>query len=101
MCLGIPCKVVEIYTKDGLLMGKGEIGGILKEICLMYTPEVKIGDYVIVHVGFAISQLDQQEAHEMLQTLQELANMEGTGVTTIGDEESATTGENESETVTI
>lgn len=73
MCLGIPAKITEIYRKDGLLMGRAEIGGITKEICLEYTPEAKLGDYVIVHVGFAISILDEAEAQEMLATLRDLA----------------------------
>ena len=73
MCLGIPARVIEIYEKDGLLMGLAETGGIRKEVCLEYTPEVQIGQYVIVHVGFAISILDEGEAQEMLETLRELA----------------------------
>ncbi|MCS7237038.1 MAG: HypC/HybG/HupF family hydrogenase formation chaperone [Thermoguttaceae bacterium] len=73
MCLGIPAKVTEIYRKDGLLMARAEVGGIAKEICLEYTPEAKVGDYVVVHVGFAISILDETEAQEMLATLRELA----------------------------
>jgi len=73
MCLGIPARVVEIYEKDGLLMGRAETGGIRKEVCLEYTPEVQVGQYVIVHVGFAISILDEVEAREMLETLRQLA----------------------------
>jgi hydrogenase expression/formation protein HypC len=59
MCLGIPGKVVELYQQNGLPMGKIEFGGILKEACLVYTPEVQVGDYVLVHVGFAISRIDE------------------------------------------
>ncbi len=73
MCLGIPAKVTDIYHKDGLLMGRAEVGGIFKEICLEYTPEVKVGNYVVVHVGFAISILNEAEAAEMLDTLREFA----------------------------
>ena len=62
MCLGIPGKVLEIRSENDLPMGKVEFGGIVKEICLAYTPEVQIGDYVIVHVGFAISRVDEEEA---------------------------------------
>ena len=72
MCLGIPGKVVETYSKDGLPMGKVEFGGILKEACLAYTPEAQVGQYVLVHVGFAISQIDEAEAQEIFSYLQEI-----------------------------
>ena len=62
MCLGIPGKVVEIYQQNDLPMGKVEFGGVVKEVCLAYTPEAAVGDYVIVHVGFAISRIDEAEA---------------------------------------
>ena len=62
MCLGIPGKVLEIHQQNDLPMGKVEFGGIVKEICLAYTPEAQVGDYVIVHVGFAISRVDEAEA---------------------------------------
>jgi len=66
MCLGIPGKLVETSVQDGLPMGKVEFGGILKQVCLAYTPEAKLGDYLLVHVGFAISRIDEAEANEML-----------------------------------
>jgi hydrogenase expression/formation protein HypC len=72
MCLGIPGKVVEKYGQEDLPMGKVDFGGILKEICLAYTPEVQIGQYVLVHVGFAISQIDEDEAAEIFSYLQEI-----------------------------
>jgi len=72
MCLGIPGRVVETYTKDELLMGKVEIGGLRKEVCLAYTPEVQVGDYVIVHVGFAISRIDEHEAQEIFSYLEQI-----------------------------
>jgi len=65
MCLGIPGKLVEVYQQDGLPMGKVEFGGIVRETCLAYTPEAEVGEYVIVHVGFAISRLDEAEAEEV------------------------------------
>jgi len=65
MCLGIPGKLVEVYQQDGLAMGKVEFGGIVRETCLAYTPEAEVGEYVIVHVGFAISRLDEDEAEEV------------------------------------
>ena len=72
MCLGIPGKVIDLYQRDELPMGKVEFGGIQKEICLAYTPEVQPGQYVLVHVGFAISQIDEQEAQEIFQYLKEI-----------------------------
>ncbi len=72
MCLGIPGRVVETYEKDGLPMGKADFGGIAKEICLAYTPEVRPGEYVLVHVGFAISQIDEAEAQEIFSYLDEI-----------------------------
>ena len=73
MCLGIPGKIVELYEQNDLPMGKVEFGGILKEVCLAYTPEAQVGDYVLVHVGFAISRIDEAEAQETLDLLNELA----------------------------
>ena len=73
MCLGIPGKVVEVSEQNGLRMGKVEFGGILKEVCLVYTPEVQVGDYVLVHVGFAISRIDEAEAQETMDLLNEIA----------------------------
>jgi hydrogenase expression/formation protein HypC len=72
MCLGIPGKLVEVYGQDGLPMGKVEFGGILKEVCLAYTPEAQVGQYVIVHVGFAISLIDEAEAEEIFSYLEEI-----------------------------
>lgn len=65
MCLGIPGKVLEIREQDSLPMGRVEFGGIVKEVCLAYVPETKVGDYVLVHVGFAISKIDEDEAREI------------------------------------
>jgi hydrogenase expression/formation protein HypC len=73
MCLGIPGKIVELYEQNDLPMGKVEFGGILKEVCLAYTPEARLGDYVLVHVGFAISRIDEAEAQETLELLNEIA----------------------------
>jgi hydrogenase expression/formation protein HypC len=70
MCLGVPGKLVELYEQDGLPMGKASFGGIVKEVCLAYTPEVQLGQYVLVHVGFAISQIDEQEAQEIFSYLE-------------------------------
>ena len=62
MCLAIPGIVESIFEKDGLLMSKVNFGGIKRSACLEYTPEAKVGDYVLVHVGFALSVIDEQEA---------------------------------------
>jgi hydrogenase expression/formation protein HypC len=72
MCLGIPGKVIDIYDADGVRMGKVDFGGLVKEVCLAYVPEVAVGDYTIVHVGFAITQLDEQSAQESLALLQQI-----------------------------
>lgn len=68
MCLGIPGRVVKI-TDDGLTMGVVDFGGIRKDVCLAYTPDAAVGDYVIVHVGFAISRVDEDEARRTLDVL--------------------------------
>jgi hydrogenase expression/formation protein HypC len=76
MCLGIPGKLVEVRQQDDLPMGKVEFGGILKEVCLSYTPEAQVGDYVLVHVGFAISRIDEAEAQEIFGYLAEIGAIE-------------------------
>ncbi len=76
MCLAIPGKLTAIYQKDSLRMAKIDFGGISKEICLEYTPEAKVGDYALVHVGFAISLMDEDEAQETLKLLQEIDEIE-------------------------
>ena len=75
MCLGIPGKLVEVYKQDDLPMGKVEFGGIVRETCLAYTPEAEVGDYVLVHVGFAISRLDEDEAHEVFSYLEQISEL--------------------------
>ena len=80
MCLGVPGKVVEISEDPlGMTMGKVDFSGIVKEVCLAYVPEVTLGDYVVVHVGFAISVVDEDEAQEVfefLRQMDELAELE-------------------------
>ena len=76
MCLGIPGKVVEIYEANGTRMGKVDFGGVTKEVCLAYVPEVVVGDYTIIHVGFAITKLDEKSAMESLQLFQEMGKLE-------------------------
>jgi hydrogenase expression/formation protein HypC len=72
MCLGIPGKITEIYEKQGLLMGRIDFGGIVKEACLAYVPEAKVGDYTLIHVGFALNIINEQEALETLALLREI-----------------------------
>jgi hydrogenase expression/formation protein HypC len=76
MCLAIPGRVVEKYVVDGMPMGKVDFGGVTKEVCLAYVPEIEIGRYTIVHVGFAISEVDEQSAHETLQLFREMGVLE-------------------------
>ena len=72
MCLGIPGKIVEIYELDGTQMGKVDFDGILKEVALTFVPEAAVGNYVIVHVGFAITMVDEESAHETLALMREM-----------------------------
>ncbi len=76
MCLGVPGKIVEIYETDGLKMGKVDFGGVYREACLAYIPEAQVGDYTLIHVGFAISRLSEEEAQESLALLQEMVNLD-------------------------
>jgi hydrogenase expression/formation protein HypC len=75
MCLGVPGKLIEIYETNQLRMGKVDFGGVMREACLEYLPDVKVGDYVIIHVGFAISQLSEKEAAETLSILREISDI--------------------------
>jgi hydrogenase expression/formation protein HypC len=70
MCLGIPGKVVETYREHDVLMGKVDFGGVLKRVCLEHVPEVHLGEYVIVHVGFALNTIDEAEAKKVFEFLE-------------------------------
>jgi hydrogenase expression/formation protein HypC len=72
MCLAVPGKVVEITGEGELRMGKVDFSGVQRQACLAYVPEVRLGDYVLVHVGFAISRIDEQAARETLAALAEI-----------------------------
>ncbi len=78
MCLAVPGKIVSIAEDDAphLRRGKVDFGGVLKEICLAYTPEAEIGDYVLVHVGFSLSRIDEEEARRIFDTLREMEELE-------------------------
>lgn len=73
MCLGVPGKIIETFTSTtGMKMGRVSFSGVVQDVCLEYEPDAEIGDYVIVHVGFAISRLDPDEAMELLDYLVEI-----------------------------
>lgn len=77
MCLGIPGRVLETHDDRGLLMGVVDFGGVRREVCLAYVaPEIDAGDYVIVHVGFAISRVDENEARRTFEALKEMSQLE-------------------------
>ncbi|MBL8146220.1 MAG: HypC/HybG/HupF family hydrogenase formation chaperone [Anaerolineae bacterium] len=75
MCLGIPGRVTELFDQHGAKMGRVDFGGVVKEVCLEYVPEVVVGDYVIVHVGFAITRLDEESALETLEHLRAIGGL--------------------------
>jgi hydrogenase expression/formation protein HypC len=72
MCLGIPGRVIEIYDIDGILMSKVDFDGVVQEVCLATTPEAQVDQYVLVHAGFALNVLSDQEASETLKILKDL-----------------------------
>jgi hydrogenase expression/formation protein HypC len=77
MCLAIPGKLVEISEDaSGVRMGKANFGGIVKQVCLEYTPEAGMGDYVLVHVGFALSKVDEEEAARTYEILKEMEQLQ-------------------------
>lgn len=77
MCLAVPGKIEKIINDEPLMRtGKVNFGGILKEVCLAYVPEANVGDYVIVHVGFAISRIDEQEAAKVFDYLRRMGELE-------------------------
>jgi hydrogenase expression/formation protein HypC len=76
MCLAVPGKILEIYQSNGLLMGKIDFGGVIREACLSYVPEAKVGDYTIIHVGFALNLIDEVEAQETIALLEEISKQD-------------------------
>ena len=74
MCLGVPGKIVELYEVNGMKMGKVDFGGVIKEACFEYLPDIKVGSYAIVHVGFGLSELDEEEALKTLEMFREIAS---------------------------
>jgi hydrogenase expression/formation protein HypC len=80
MCLAIPGKIIEKQERDGALMGRVDFGGAVREVYLDFVPEAEVGDYVIVHVGFALSRLDAEEAERTLGLLREMGALEAEGL---------------------
>jgi hydrogenase expression/formation protein HypC len=75
MCLAIPGKVIEVYEDHGLRMGRVDFGGTVRRACLEHVPEAELGDYVLVHVGFALSRVDPDEARRTYDLLEELGQL--------------------------
>ena len=76
MCLAIPGRVDEIFSEGDLRMGRVNFGGVLKRVCLDYVPEIQVGDYAVVHVGFAISVLDAESAEKTLAIFREMGMLD-------------------------
>jgi hydrogenase expression/formation protein HypC len=76
MCLGIPGKVTETYREHDVLMGKVDFSGISKRVCLEHVLQVQPGDYVLVHVGFALSRIDEAEARQVFEFLEQMTQLD-------------------------
>jgi len=76
MCLGVPGKVVDVFEEDGIRMGTVDFAGITRKACLEYAPEVELGSWVVIHVGFAISVVDEEEARRSYELLAEMGALE-------------------------
>ena len=76
MCLGVPGKVIEVFVQDGIRMGTVDFGGVRRSACLEYAPEVDVGSWVVIHVGFAISTVNEEEAARSYALLAEMGNLE-------------------------
>ncbi len=76
MCLAVPGRVLEVVGGGELRMARVDFGGVVRQACLAYVPEAQVGDYVLVHVGFAISRIDEKAARETLETLAEIGQLE-------------------------
>jgi hydrogenase expression/formation protein HypC len=93
MCLAIPGKVIETFDQNGMRMARVQFGGIVREACLEYVPDTKPGEYVLVHVGFAISKVDEEEAartYQLLEEMDQLTELMAPVVNERGSEEDAT-----------
>jgi hydrogenase expression/formation protein HypC len=76
MCLGVPGRVVDTFVEHDVLMGKVDFGGIAKRVCLEHVPDVRPGDYVLVHVGFALTRLDEAEARRVFEFLEAMDQLD-------------------------
>mgnify|MGYP000984453621 FL=1 len=86
MCLAVPGKIIEITPTPGSLMGKVDFGGVTRAVCLEAIPEAQLGNYVIVHAGFALNILSEQEAQDTLDALRELGDLEAELMNEDGEE---------------
>jgi hydrogenase expression/formation protein HypC len=86
MCLGVPGKVVEVMESPvGMTMGRVSFSGITKEVCLAYLPDIEVGEWVVVHVGFAISRIDEGEAKRVFEFLEEMEELDEIQIPQPGD----------------
>lgn len=86
MCLGVPGKVITIEESPiGITMGRVSFSGVVKEVCLAYVPDVDVGEYVVVHVGFAISRIDEEEAKEVFRFLDSMNELDEIHIPQPGD----------------
>ena len=76
MCLAVPGRVVEIREQDDTRMGKVDFGGVIKDVCLAYLPDLQVGEYTIVHVGFALQRLDEESARQSLALYRQMGALE-------------------------
>jgi hydrogenase expression/formation protein HypC len=90
MCLGVPGRVVSIADEDGVPMGRVDFGGVARRVCLAHVPAVVPGDYVLVHVGFALTRLDEDEARRVFALLRELGQLDELGEVEAGEIGAAT-----------
>lgn len=93
MCLGIPGKVVETFRDQGVLMGKVSFEGISKDVCLEHVEDVRPGEYVLVHVGFALSKIDEAEAQQVFAFLESMNQLDELDAVDPGESDSGTTGD--------
>jgi hydrogenase expression/formation protein HypC len=79
MCLGVPGRLVSVADEDGVRMGRVDFGGVVRKVCLEHVPAAAPGEYLLVHVGFALTRLDEEEAHRVFALLTELGQLEEVG----------------------
>lgn len=75
MCLGIPGKIIELYEQGGLKMAKVDFGGVVREACMEAAPDAKVGEYAIIHAGFALNILNEEDALETLRLMEEVGQL--------------------------